>query len=338
MNIDIHAHLVPIELIEATRTASLPTVDVTEHGENRYSFSIGGEATRVLPSPLLDREERLDWMDGAGIDLQIVGTWADLFGYTLPVDEGVVWSRILNQTLLEACSGSDRLGSFASLPLQAPTLAAEMVHEVAADGFLGVTFATQVAGIELDDPRLEVVWAALSETKMIAFIHPGFAASDARTADYGMTNAVGRPVDTTIATARLLGAAIPERFPGAKIVLAHGGGAISLILGRLRRNHQINSAVGDPDAGLARLHFDTVVFDPDALCYLVSKATLGSVFLGSDYPFPIGDPSPIDVVVAANCLSESERTSILGSGAAALLGIEGRGGEIRHADNAQESV
>lgn len=323
MNIDIHAHLVPLELVEATRSASIAGVFVTEHRQASYSFSIGGEETRVLPPRLVDREERLLWMDENGIDLQIVGTWADLFGYTLPERQGVEWSRVLNQTLLDAVSGTDRLEAFASLPLQSPASSAGMIPEIADDGFLGVTFATRIAGMELDDPELEVIWAALSEAEMTAFIHPGYAASDQRTSDYGMVNAVGRPVDTTIAAARLLGAAIPIKFPGARIVLAHGGGAVATILGRLRRNHEIHPDIGDPDAGLARLYFDTVVFDPDALCYLFSKAAPQSVLLGSDYPFPIGDPSPMEVVKAAACLSESERASILGQGAAALLGIDG---------------
>jgi aminocarboxymuconate-semialdehyde decarboxylase len=324
--IDVHAHLVPRLLVEATREASLPNVAVRDHGADQFSFSVAGEATRVLPPRLIDVEQRIEWMDGCGIDVQIVGTWADLFGYALEGEEGVAWARILNQTLAEVVDDIDRLEAFASLPMQAPDAAAQMVGEIAKSGFLGVTFAARVEDMELDHPTLDPVWAALSEHAVPAFIHPGFGAGDPRTSEYGMVNAVGRPVDTTIAAARILGADIPRRFPGVEVILAHGGGALPFILGRLGRNFAINPDVGNPLDGFARMYFDSVVFDPDALCYLVDKASEGSVFMGSDYPFPIGDPSPVDVVEKADCLSESQRRAIAGTSAAELFNLTDTGG------------
>jgi predicted TIM-barrel fold metal-dependent hydrolase len=52
----------------------------------------------------------------------------------------------------------------------------------------------------------------------------------------------------------------------------------------------------------------------------------GSVFMGSDYPFPIGDPSPVDVVEKADCLSESQRRAIAGTSAAELFNLTDTGG------------
>lgn len=324
--IDVHAHLVPRSLTKAVRDANLPNVTVTDHGPDRFSFSIAGDSTRVLLPRLTEVEQRYEWMDQCGIDLQVVGTWADIFGYSLDSSEGVAWTRLLNENLAEAVEESDRLVAFASLPMQAPQAAAEMVGEVSAAGFVGVTFAARVGARELDDPALEPVWAALSEHDIAAFIHPGFGSGDPRTSAYGMVNAVGRPVDTTIAAARILGADIPRRFPGVRIVLAHGGGALPFILGRLQRNHAIDPDVGDPLSGFRQMYFDSVVFDPQALCHLVTQASEGAVLMGSDYPFPIGDPSPADVVDAATCLSEDERQSIKGLAAAQLLDLGPAGG------------
>jgi len=196
-----------------------------------------------------------------------------------------------------------------------------MIPSLLSDGFVGVTIATRIGNVELDAAQFESFWQSLSDHEATVFIHPGYADDDQRTVDYGMINAVGRPVDTTIAAARILAAGIPERFPGARILLAHGGGALPFILGRLRLNHELFPEVGDPDAGLERLYFDSVVFDPDALCYLVGKAAPGAVMLGSDYPFPIGDHSPTRVVATAGCLSDTQQSSILGRAAGGLLGI-----------------
>lgn len=320
--VDVHAHFVPMALIEAVLERPQPGVSVRDQGESGYSFEIEGSlATRVLPPRLVDLEMRQHWMDEAGIDLQVLGTWADIFGYGLPPDQGVEWARLVNKTLIEAISGSSRFAAFATLPMQDPKQAAAMISEVIEQGFVGVTVAARIGGVELDSTELEMFWQSLDESEATVFIHPGYAPNEPRTAGYGMVNSVGRPVDTTIAVSRLLGAGIPQRHTRARILLAHGGGAAAFILGRLQRSFELNPSVGDPGDGLGRLYYDSVVFDPDALCYLVSKAGPSHVLLGSDYPFPIGDPAPRKVVDSAGCLSDEDRHLILGGAAASLLGI-----------------
>ena len=59
------------------------------------------------------------------------------------------------------------------------------------------------------------------------------------------------------------------------------------------------------------MYFDSCVFDADSLEYLAKKASVDRVMLGSDAPFPIGDPEPTKVVHAAH-FSDGERAKILG--------------------------
>ena len=81
-----------------------------------------------------------------------------------------------------------------------------------------------------------------------------------------------------------------------------GGGALPAILGRLGRNYDVLRAAGenvaDPREGFAQLYFDSVVFDPQALRALLAVARPDRVMLGSDDPFPIGDPAPRAVIEA----------------------------------------
>ena len=75
-----------------------------------------------------------------------------------------------------------------------------------------------------------------------------------------------------------------------------GGGG----LGRLARSHQAQQGkVADPRKGFATMYFDSCVFDTDTLEYLVNKAGIDRVMLGSDAPFPIGDPEPLKVFANA---------------------------------------
>ena len=71
----------------------------------------------------------------------------------------------------------------------------------------------------------------------------------------------------------------------------------------------------------SHLYFDTIVFEPETLDYLVSKVGPDKIMLGSDWPFPIGDFEPRKVVEAAK-LSETDRAGILGGNAARIFGLE----------------
>jgi len=320
--IDVHSHYVPESLIETIRDRPRAGASVLEHEHGHFSFVLeGAPPSRQLPPKLIDLEMRQEWMAEQGIDLQIVGTWADILGYWLGPTAGVEWSRLLNDTLMGAIAGNPSFAAFASLPMQDPVAAAGAMAEALAAGFLGVTIAARIEDAELDDGRLEPFWEAASDLEALVFIHPGYAAGDRRTADYGLVNALGRGIDTTIAATRLLYAGIPSRFPGVRILLAHGGGALPFLLGRLGRNHRIDTSLPDPEEGFARLLFDSVVFDPAALSFLHEKSAPGAIMLGSDYPFPIGDPEPVRVVAEAAYLGEDERQSILGGAAREALGL-----------------
>ena len=94
------------------------------------------------------------------------------------------------------------------------------------------------------------------------------------------------------------------------------------MLGRLARNHEIHPGKwSDPVASFNSLYFDTVLFDAPTLQYLNTQAGADKIMLGSDYPFPIGDPAPTKIVEAAN-LGEAETTLILGDTAARIFKIK----------------
>jgi aminocarboxymuconate-semialdehyde decarboxylase len=310
-------------LFDAIASQPASGVTVIEDGDSRHRIQFQGSApTRPLPERLLDLDQRQDWMIQEGVNVQLLSTWADLFGYSLDAPQAVEWCRILNDTLMEAIADSPRFAAFASLPMQAPDYAVKMMEMARQRGFVGVTIATRIGSTELDHPTLAPFWDAASELAMTVFIHPGFDTGDPRTAAYGMVNAVGRGLETTIASTRLLFAGVPMRYPGARILLAHGGGALPMILGRLGRNHVLHPELSDPLVNFDSLLFDTVVFDTETLSFLVDKAGPKSVMLGSDYPFPIGDPQPLRVVRDTARLTAQERAWILGGNASQIFDLD----------------
>jgi aminocarboxymuconate-semialdehyde decarboxylase len=137
--------------------------------------------------------------------------------------------------------------------------------------------------------------------------------------DYGMANAVGRITDTMIAVSRLIYAGHVTRYSNAKIVAGIGGAGLPYILGRLRRNYELDKAkLADPEAALRALYYDTVVQDPRALRFLADVVGAERIMMGSDMPFPIGDLAPMQIVEKTG-FSSAERDSINGNLAAKLL-------------------
>jgi aminocarboxymuconate-semialdehyde decarboxylase len=324
MIIDCHAHLVPPSLLEAIRAdaGKFPSVRLIEDGASLGFAFAGGKPTRPVSKPLSDIAARLKWMDEQKIERQIVGGWLDMFGNELPAEEGAAWARLANAHLAAAAKAEPRFIPLASVPLQDGRLAAEVLREAHAAGFRGAMIGTQPKGKGgvLDDPTLTPFWEAADELGAAVFIHPVFESGDDRVHDYGMANAVGRITDTLIALSRLIYAGHVTRYSRAKIVAGIGGAALPYIVGRLRRNYALDKTLGDPDAALAALYYDTIVQDPRTLRYLADMVGAERIMMGSDMPFPIGDLAPLRIV-EETAFSDAERASINGGLAQRLFGL-----------------
>jgi aminocarboxymuconate-semialdehyde decarboxylase len=322
--IDVHAHFVPGRLTEHLQGPSRPSSNIGTRrlADGRISFTFPGlPPTRPMPDVLTDPTRAMVWLEQAGIDRHIVSVWSDLFGYSLPPDEGAAWSRLVNEEMMRAIRGMERIHAMATVPVQSGRHAVQELQAAKKLGYCGVTVGTGAPGRELDDPDLEVFWEAAGELAMPVFIHPMYPYGERRLESYGLGNAVGRLNDTTIAVYRLLFAGVPVRRPALAVIVAHGGGGVPYALGRLKRNHALAAdSLADPAAGFRRLYFDTVVFEPAALRYLLTVAGADRIMLGSDYPFPIQDPEPLRVVREA-VSDEATVEAILGGNARRIFAL-----------------
>jgi aminocarboxymuconate-semialdehyde decarboxylase len=316
--IDIHAHFIPGLLYERfdAHAARFPGVRLMRDEKGKRLQFPGGEPTRPISPKLSDLQERRSWMDQNAIDHQLVGGWLDAFGYELPSEQGLAWSRFYNDCMREQLREEKRFTPLATVPLQEGKLAAQVLGEALAQGFGGVMIGTLPKGNagNLDDPSLDPFWKAASDLGAAVFMHPMFLCGEPRLADYDLVNAVGRLADSTIAVSRLLFSGHLLKFPGMKFILSHGGAALPYALGRLARNHAISQGkYADPRKGFAAMYFDSCVFDADSLEYLAKKAAPERVMLGSDMPFPIGDPAPCRVVEGAGFTSAQKKGILSGT-------------------------
>jgi aminocarboxymuconate-semialdehyde decarboxylase len=319
MRIDTHAHVIVPELLRE------PWGPRVSWEDGAQVVELGGRAIRSAVRDFVSVEQILAEQDEAGIDHVVLCPWVNLLGYDVPPEEALERGRIQNAGL--AALRSDRVSVLGTVPLQAPELAAAEVESLMARGFAGVEIAASVNGVALGDDRLAPFWAAAESSGALVFVHPTTRGSAGPGLDdHYLWNLVGNPGETTVAAAHLVLSGVVERHPDLRVLLAHGGGGVLALRGRLHHGWANVAAARtrlseSPIDSLRRLHYDTVVFDPLVLRDLVAFAGAERVLLGSDYPFDMGDARPADTVAAAGLDAAAER-AVLGANAARLLGLE----------------
>ena len=327
--IDLHCHFIPPAIDDRIQSdGGSRSVTMTDDG--RVSFA-GRTVTQGYPPGMRDLDDRLRQMDSAEVDVQIVSAWMDFSANVLDPEDGAWFARSLNELTAEAVAAHpDRLRAMAAVPLQAPELAAEELRYALGQlGMVAVEIATSVGDHELDDPSIEPFWKTAEELDVLVLVHPlnaslGF---ERLRRSYFLDNIVSNPAEETVAAANLIYGGVLERHPRLKICLTHGGGFLPYQIGRQDRGFAAvpgKTAVNldnPPSTFLRRFYYDTVVHDTEALSFLVGRVGADRVVLGSDYPFPMGDPAPVTTVLEAG-LDEATVRAILTDNPLAALGLE----------------
>ena len=328
MTVDVHAHVVPAEALEALeREGGRYGMELLRQDGRRAVRVAGGEPLPIRDD-LVDVGPRLAAMDRAGVATQVLSSWINLTAYQLDAAAGSRFCRMFNQALAGLVAGEpDRFLALATAPLQAPRAAAEELRRAVGQlGMVGVEIATTVNGTELDDRGLDPFWSAAQDLGAIVLVHPMEPPPGRGTPRYFLGNAVGRPAQTTLAVAHLVLGGVLERFQELRVCVVHGGGFLPYQRGRLDRAYLAQPRLAavnltrPPSVWLRRLYYDTVVHDPEVLAWLVDFAGADHVVLGSDYPFEMGDPDPVGTVGSVPGLDDRQRELILRGNLGRLIG------------------
>ncbi len=193
----------------------------------------------------------------------------------------------------------DRLAGLATVALQHPDLAADQLRMAHSQlGLRGVEISTSVAGNDLSDPALDPFWAAAEQLGSFVFIHPWGCSLGPRLALAYLGNIVGQPAETTVALHHLVFGGVLDRFPALRICAAHGGGYFPHYLARADHAYEVRpesrTMARRPSDYLDTLYFDSLVYTHDTLSRLLSVVGPDHVLLGTDYPFDMGVPDPVD--------------------------------------------
>lgn len=294
--IDVHTHFIPRSLLDSgTALRGSSGVEPVDGGLAH------AEGLRYPVQPeFYDVAAKLHSMDAMGIDVAVLSLAPTLFFYEAEVEDAVGFARWCNDALAELVDGQERLLAFAHLPLQAPDeAAAELERCITELGFHGAQIGTSAPGRPLDAREFEPLLAVADRHRLPIMLHPTYVGPKPGLEEYYLTNSLGNPIDTTIAGARLIYGGALERFPELRVVLVHAGGFLPYQLGRLDHAYEVRREPREhvgrlPSAYFDRLFMDTITHGDAQLEFLASFVGTDRLVLGTDLPFDMGDPRPLE--------------------------------------------
>jgi aminocarboxymuconate-semialdehyde decarboxylase len=296
--VDVHCHVTAPDFPQVPHDGARgywPCMRCGSPGE--ATVMIGDKAFRKLDARSWDATRRIEDMERDGIALQVLSPMPELLSYWMTADDADIICDTSNHHLAEMIAGSPRrFRGLGAVPLQVPERAAAALGRLKRTfGLSGVEIGSNINGIMLGDPRFDVFWEAAQAEDMAVFVHALHpVASKPIAASPQFTAFALFPVDVAMTAASLILADVPARFPRLRIGFSHGGGALGSILGRLDQGRRMaaDRAIPQPSEQAKTLFFDSNVYDPDYLGFIIRTAFPGRVFAGTDYPYEIMQRDP----------------------------------------------
>ena len=302
---DIHCHYIPSEYFRLILSKS--EFEVSLAGEHDDSINIVCRGAQFgLNRTFFEPERQIARMDALGIDRTVVSLATPLINYYLEQDLAIEAARVCNDGFSQLIAENpQRFAAWAILPMQDPAAAADELRRCVRNyGFVGGHLATNIRGTYLPDERFYPIFEAAKELDVPLFIHPADPPAIDATGDYELAVVAGYLFDSTINIYRMICSNFLDRYDSVKFVFAHAGGFSLMLRNRMQREVDTNSTLAHTlpnkiDDYIRGLYFDTVCFDPDYLRFVAGVLPEENLLLGSDAPFPLGDPDPVNFVRSA---------------------------------------
>jgi len=321
MNVDVHAHIVDRDylddLISTLRLDTEPTDD------GKCLLRKNGSTIAWSRPDMFEIDQRLAEMDKKDIAVRILSLSAPNV-YSWDGTSQVAAARHINDALAKLCrQHPDRFIGLASLPLKdIESSLAELDRCINVLGMRGVIIGSNIDGLQLDDPKLDPIWARINELRLPVFEHPMFPNNSSGFEGFELPLRLGLIFDTTLAATRLIYSGIFERYPDFPYIMAHTGGALLMALARLDNGYRlfpdcrryINKL---PSEYAKRLYYDTTAFDEKALSFALNTVGSEQLLFGTDDPFINADTSHVTKLP----IGAGDKKKILGGNAVRIFGL-----------------
>jgi len=329
--IDIHTHILP-EIIpqwaEQFGYGGFVTLDHHKPCCARMMLD-NGTIFREVEHNTWDPGQRTKECDDLEVDVQVLSTVPVMFAYWAKPKHTYDIARYLNDHIAGVVQKHPkRFVGLGTLPMQNTRMAVQELERCMKDlGLAGVQIGSHINNINLNDPQLFPIFEKAQDLNASIFVHPWDMMGKAQLDKYWLPWLVGMPAESSRAICSMIFGGVLERLPKLKIAFAHGGGSFPATLGRIEHGFHVRPdlcAIDNnisPRTYLKKIYVDSLVHDPHALEFLIDTFGVERIALGSDYPFPLGEHRPGELIQSIE-LTKASRAQLLHGTALDWLGLK----------------
>jgi aminocarboxymuconate-semialdehyde decarboxylase len=324
MKLDLHTHYYPPGYFEAVRDTPGDFSFGTDPSGRTIIRHRGARFFGITP-PMTDPVRRLEEMDRAGIDVEVVSLSTPNVFFADAARQPEI-ARMVNDGYAELVARyPKRFLAFASIPMDAPDAAlAELERCHGELRFQGVILLSNIRGRALTDPAYRPFFEEANRLGLCIFLHPMLPLHSEPFNEYVLGPLVGFPFDTTLAVARMCFDGLLRDLPDIRWIVGHLGGAIPYLMERLDNGFrdfvECRAKIDElPSVYLKRLYYDTVTFSPHALRMVRGLVGADHMVMGSDYPHLLGSIDRAVSSIESLDIPGSEKQQIFSGTAFSIL-------------------
>ena len=308
LKIDIHTHILPKNWPNLKERYGYGGFVQLEHCSGCSRMLIDGEHFRDVSKNCWDPHTRIEECDKYEVDVQVLSTVPVMFSYWAKPKDTADLSMILNDHIADLVTEfPKKFIGLGTLPMQDADLSIkELTRLKEIKGIAGVQIGSHINGWNLDDPRIFPILQAAQDLDLSVFVHPWQMLGSDRMNLYWLPWLVGMPAETALSICSLIFGGVFEKLPKLRIAFAHGGGAFPSIIGRLEHGYNVRPDIvathnkHNPRDYIGKFYLDSLVHEPSVLQYMIDLFGADCIALGSDYPFPLGEENPGEMIKNMN--------------------------------------
>jgi len=327
MHIDVHTHFQCLDFVKHLQGRSALPKSFLDGGTYIIQCAAGLDVPS-LPK-IVDMEEKLRDMEAMKIDVAVLSHGIPFGPDLLGGQEADEWAARINDDLARIISTyPGKFVGFGSIGFgDCERSIKEVERCVKALGFGGFQVFSNISNRLLDSPEVMPVLQHIGNFGVPIHLHPAIPLNRIGLDTPGNFISLGFPYDSSLNVLRLIRSGLFDKSPDLELIVAHIGGVIPYLKGRIETHGALAPLVSDwprlthpIDRYLRRLYVDTVCYHMEALecCYKVMGAK--QMLYGTDHPFGHYDVAS-ELIEQLNCPAD-DRELILHGNAERLLNLK----------------
>lgn len=326
--IDTHTHIIPKNVPDfAKKFGYGDFITLDHHTEGKAWMMQGNKRFREIEANCWDADVRIQQMKEHKADMQVICTIPVMFSYWAKANDCLQVSQFLNDDIAQTVNKhQDKFIGLATVPMQDTKLAIQELERCMHNGFKGIQIGSNINNLNLNEIQFDEFFAACESLNAALLVHPWQMMGQEHMNKYWLPWLVGMPAEISRAICSMIFGGVFEKYKKLKVCFAHGGGSFLPTISRIEHGWDcrpdlvaIDNA-HNPKNYLGKFWVDSHVCDHKMLQYIIDLVGADKVMQGSDYPFPLGEAIPGELVRSAP-ISEIEKEKIMGLSAKSWLGI-----------------